>query len=355
MCAVVKANAYGHGEIEAAQAAIDGGASILAVARVASGIRLRTAGFTEPIWILSEPAEEEFAAAARWRLEPAVYSPPGVRAAAAAGGSLTVHLKIDTGMHRVGAKPDMAVSLAESIRDHESLLLGSVWTHCAMADQPDHPFTDTQLDRFEAAVASVEKAGLEVPLTHAANSAATIAFPRARRDVVRCGIALYGLSPSAELVGRIDLEPALRWVSRVGFVKRLEPGDRVSYGQRTEVLRSCTAVTVPVGYADGYRRALWQQPGIVLVGGKPRNILGVVTMDQLVVDCGDDEVSVGDEVVLLGQQGSASTTADDLATALDTINYEIVCGITERVGRKFTPDRQNIVSIQPAVAGQVGS
>lgn len=158
-------------------------------------------------------------------------------------------------------------------------------------------------------------------------------------NVIRCGISLYGLPPSQQLAGHLDLQPALRWTSAVSLVKRLEPGDRVSYGQRTEVTVPTTAATIPVGYADGYRRALWAGPPQVLVGGKKRRILGVVTMDQFVVDCGDDPIAVGDEVVLIGEQGDECVTADDLAVALDTINYEITCGITDRVGRRYVNRR----------------
>jgi len=345
LCAVVKANGYGHGEVAAAQAAIAGGATILAVARVVEGCRLRNAGLTVPIWVLSEPEQREFVDVAAFDLQPAIYSQAGVDSAAAVAADapheLSVHLKIDTGMHRVGAAPADAVALARQIVDHPQLVLSSVWTHLAVADQPSDPFSDIQLDRFEATLAELEAARIDVPLTHASNSGAVHAWPRAHRDVIRCGISLYGLPPSPELAGHLDLQPALRWTSAVSFVKRLEPGDRVSYGQRTEVADATTAATIPVGYADGYRRALWDGPPQVLVGGKKRRILGVVTMDQLVVDCGDDPIEVGDEVVLIGEQGDVSVTADDLAASLGTINYEITCGITDRVGRRYVNRRVN--------------
>jgi alanine racemase len=343
LCAVVKANGYGHGEVAAAQAAIDGGATILAVARVIEGCRLRNAGLNLPIWVLSEPESKEFVDVVAFGLQPAVYSVRGIEAAAAAAyGSSTnlpVHLKIDTGMHRVGVAPGQVVDLARRISDEAGLDLGSVWTHLAMADEPDDSFTIEQLDRFEAALAALDAAGVDVPMTHAANSGAVHAWPRSHRDVVRCGISLYGLPPSPQLAGVLDLRPALRWTSSVSFVKRLAPGDRVSYGQRTEVTEPTTAATVPVGYADGYRRALWSAPPQVLIGGKKRRILGVVTMDQMVVDLGGDDVEVGDEVVLIGEQDGERVTADDLAHSLDTINYEITCGITDRVGRRYVNRR----------------
>ena len=335
LCAVVKANGYGHGEAAAAQAAIDGGAEILGVARVDEGLQLRSAGFGVPIWVLSKPRPDEFAAAAQRGLEPTVYSPAGITAAISCGAEMTVHLKIDTGMHRVGAMSEDAVELGRLVDEAKNLKLGSVWTHCAVADDPTDPFTSLQLDRFDAAVSDLLNAGIDVPITHAANSGATLAWPRAHRDVIRCGISLYGLPPSLETADRIELRPALRWLSEVAFVKRLQAGDRVSYGQKTLIERPTTAATIPVGYADGYRRDLWRHPGHVLVGGQRRSILGVVTMDQMVVDCGDDSVDVGDEVVLIGEQGDQLVTATDLAEDLGTINYEIVCAISSRVERRY--------------------
>ncbi len=341
LCAVVKANGYGHGEVAAAHAAVTAGATILAVARVVEGCRLRSAGLEAPIWVLSEPEPREWIDVADYDLQATVYTEAGIDMAAAAaptapkGTGLSVHLKIDTGMHRVGAAPIDAVARAEQIVGAPMLALSSVWTHLAMADVPDEVFNDEQLDRFDVVLASIQAAGIEIPRTHAANSGAVHAWPRAHRDVIRCGISLYGMPPSPALSGVLDLQPALRWTSSVSFVKRLESGDRVSYGQRTEVAEATTAVTVPVGYADGYRRALWAGPPLVLIGGKKRRILGVVTMDQMVVDCGDDPIEPGDEVVLIGEQDGETVTADDLAAALDTINYEITCGITDRVARKY--------------------
>ena len=341
LCAVVKANGYGHGEVAAAHAAITAGATVVAVARVVEGARLRNAGIEVPIWVLSEPEAREWIDVADYDLQATVYTQAGIDMAAAAaptapkGTGLSVHLKIDTGMHRVGAAPVDAVARAQEIVAAPMLALASVWTHLAMADVPGEAFNDEQLDRFEVVLASIEDAGVDVPRTHAANSGAVHAWPRAHRDVIRCGISLYGLPPSPELAGVLDLQPALTWTSKVSLVKQLEAGDRVSYGQRTEVTEPTTAVTVPVGYADGYRRALWAGPPLVLIGGKKRRILGVVTMDQMVVDCGDDLIEVGDEVVLIGTQGNETVTADDLAAALDTINYEITCAITDRVARKY--------------------
>ena len=345
LCAVVKANGYGHGAEAVARAAIDAGATRLAVAQVDEGLALREAGFDVPIWVLSEPLVGELASAAEVGLDVAVYSPEAIDAAATTPG-LRLHLKIDTGMHRVGAAPQDAVALARRIELHPNLSLGSVWTHLASADidgelapqtgdGDGQTFTSRQLDRYEQVLADFETAGIEVPLRHAANSAGAIAHPRSHFDVIRCGIALYGLPPSLGLAPRVDLRPAMTWRTAVSFVKRLAAGDGVSYGQQQSVDVPTTIATIPVGYADGYRRSLWSTGGAVLIGGRRRPIVGVVTMDQLLVDCGDDDVSVGDEAVLIGNQGSATVTADDLATSLGTINYEIPVAVGARVARRY--------------------
>ena len=201
LCAVVKANGYGHGAVEVADAAIGAGASVLAVAQVAEGVALREAGFGEPIWVLSEPAPDEFEAAAAVALEPTLYSPAGVMAAARVGG-MTVHLKIDTGMGRVGADPGEAVAIARQILSSERLALGSVWTHLACADEPDNPLTSDQLDRYEGVLAELEAARIEVIYRHAANSAGILAHARSHHDIVRAGIALYGLAPGPAVADR---------------------------------------------------------------------------------------------------------------------------------------------------------
>jgi len=340
LCAVVKADGYGHGAEPVARAALDAGATRLAVAQIGEGLALRAAGLDAPIWVLSEPEPHEFRAAAEAGLEPAVYSPAGIDAAAA-GGALTVHLKIDTGMHRVGAAVADAVPLARRIEAAAWLTLGSVWTHLACADadgeQDDDPASTTnrQLDRYAGVLDSLDAGGIDVPLRHAANSAGAIAHPRSHFDVVRCGISLYGLPPSPGLEGRAPLRPALTWRTRVSFVKRLDAGDALSYGQRRALTRPATVATIPVGYADGYRRGLWDRGGEVLIGGRRRQIVGVVTMDQTLVDCGDDPVAAGDEAVLIGTQGDETISADDLAAALETINYEIPVAIGQRVGRRY--------------------
>jgi alanine racemase len=252
-----------------------------------------------------------------------------------------VHLKVDTGMRRVGAAPEEAVDLAGKIADRGELLLEAVWTHCAVADEPDNPFTATQLDRYEQCLAELEREGLGPRLRHAANSAAAITAPRARYDLVRCGIAIYGIPPAPALQDLVVLRPAMRLVSEVTFTKTVGPGEGISYGHHFVTDHETTIATVPIGYADGVRRSLGLQGGEVLIRGKRRAIVGVVTMDQLLVDCGpptegtDSQVQPGDEVVLIGEQQTQRITAEDVAQRLDTIGYEIVCDVGARVPRVY--------------------
>ncbi|MEA3018845.1 MAG: alanine racemase [Actinomycetota bacterium] len=336
LCAVVKANGYGHGATAVARAALEGGATWLAVALTAEGAELRDAGISAPILLLSEPPTDEHADVVRFDLTPTVYTEDGIESLArAARGALGVHLKIDTGMHRVGVAPGAAVALAKFVLAHRQLRLDGVWTHVAVADEPGHPATAVQHERFVSGLADLHAAGIDVPLAHVANSAATIDQPSLHHDLVRCGIALYGLDPSPQLAGRVALRPAMRLVSRVSHVQVVPAGDAVSYGLRRALTADSVVATVPIGYADGVPRRLFDVGAELLVGGKRRPIAGVITMDQLMVDCGDDEVRRGDEVVLIGEQGSERVGAEEWAALLGTISYEIVCGISSRVPRRY--------------------
>ena len=340
LCAVVKANAYGHGAVPVAQAALAAGASWLAVALVDEGVELRAAGVQAPILVLSEPRPEEMARVVAEDLTAAVYTMAGVTALAEAArrwnSTAAVHLKVNTGMNRVGAQPADLLAFARAVDADPALDLAALWTHCAVADEPGHPFTDEQRARFLAAADELAGAGLRPPLLHAANSAGGILREDLRFDLVRAGIAVYGIDPSPELAGAIDLRPALSLHAHVTHVKRVAAGERVSYGLRHEFSHDATVATVPLGYADGVPRRLSGVGGEVLVGGRRRPIVGVVTMDQLMVDCGDDPVAVGDEVVLLGRQGDEVVTANEWGERLGTIGYEVVCGIGARVPRVYT-------------------
>ncbi len=340
LCAVVKADGYAHGAIAVSQVALRAGATWLAVALVEEAAVLRKAGIDAPILLLSQPRPADMAAAVRYDLRVGVYTDEGIEAMAAAARAqrrtARVHLKVDTGMNRVGARPGDALRLAKSIAGHPELDLEAVFTHCAVADEPDNDFTDVQLDRFDAVVAELDAAGLRPPMLHAANSAATLDHPRARYDLVRAGIAVYGIAPAAALAERLDLRPALALKAEVSMVKRVAAGEGVSYGLRHRFAHDTVVATVPIGYADGVPRRLGLAGAEVLVGGRRRPMVGVVTMDQLMVDCGDDDsVGVGDEVVLLGAQGGERIGAEEWADHLGTIAYEVVCGIGPRVPRVY--------------------
>ncbi|TPW10712.1 MAG: alr [Acidimicrobiaceae bacterium] len=315
--AVVKADGYGHGAAAVAGAALQAGAEGLCVALSEEGVELRRGGVDAPILVLSE-------------------QPPDQLAGLASHGhdGHQVHLKIDTGMHRAGCHPSDAVHLAAKIVASPALELAGVFTHLAVADDPAHPFTALQLQRFDDVLARLAASGIDAGLVHAANSAGALAHPAARRSMVRIGIATYGIAPGPGVAHLArELWPALSLRARVSFVRRLEAGERLSYGLRHTVDRATTIATVPIGYADGVPRRLFTAGCPVLLGGRFHPIAGVVTMDQLMVDVGDSDVAFGDEVVLIGEQGGKRITAEEWAVRLDTIGYEVVCGISKRIAR----------------------
>lgn len=341
LCAVVKADGYGHGAVDVARAALAGGASWLAVALVEEGRVLREAGIDAPILVLSEPPPDVMAEALDADLTPTIYTPAGVSAAAAAvaarrrAAPWPVHLKVDTGMHRVGALPADAVQVARLIDGAGGLDLAGTFTHLAVADEPERPETAEQLDRFDRVLAEMAAVGIDPGLRHAANSAGSLAHPRAHLDMVRVGIALYGIAPAPAMAGTVDLRPAMSLHAEVTMVKHLVAGDGVSYGLRHVFDRATTVAIVPLGYADGVPRRMGLTGGEVLIGGVRRPIRGVVTMDQMIVEVGEGpDVAPGDPVVLLGRQGSECITAQEWAGWLDTIPYEVVCGFSVRLPRR---------------------
>jgi len=347
--AVVKADGYGHGATAVAGAALQGGAQWLAVATVAEGAALRDAGITAPVLVLMEPSSHAAPEVVGRGLVPAVYSRAALEALAAASrvaGVVTdVHLKVDTGMHRGGAAPGDLPELFEALARSPGLALGGLWTHFPVADgagDDDRAFTEAQLAALEAARETAAAAGLTPRLVHAANSAGALAYPEARLDLVRCGIALYGVSPFPPSAPRPEvlaatgadgLRPVLSWRAAVSSVRRVEAGARPSYGRLSPLEAPSTVATVPVGYADGVPRRYFEAGGVVLVGGRRRRLAGMVSMDQIVVDCGSDDVAVGDDVVLIGAQGTETLTVTQWAAALRTIEHEVLCGIGSRVPR----------------------
>ena len=348
LCGVVKAHGYGHGGPAVARAALAGGAGRLAVALVDEGVELREHGVTAPVLLLSECDPGAAATALSYGLTPTLYSTEGIDAfSVAAGGAgrpVDVHVKVDTGMHRVGAAPEDLAAIAAAVVREPLLRLEGVWTHLPVADgeQPeDRAFTERQLDLFDGLVGDLAAAGLSAPLLHAANTAGAVAFPRSRYDVVRCGLGLYGYLPGGAVQEAFDaqaggerLRPAMSLKARVVAVRTLDAGERPSYGRLRPLPARSLVATVPIGYADGVPRALFGGGYEVLIGGVRRPLAGAVTMDQIVVDCGEDaSVRPGDEVVLLGRQGNEVITADDWAALLGTISYEVVCGVGPRMPR----------------------
>ena len=341
LCAVVKADGYGHGAVQAARAALAGGASWLAVALVEEGLELRQAGIDAPVLVLSEPPRPAVADAVRAGLTLTVYTAAGIGEVVGAAGrfarAVPVHLKVDTGMHRVGADAADAPALAERIASEPSLRFEGLWTHLAVADEPEDPFTGEQLARFEKVRAELAARGLVPEIVHAANSGGAILHPPSRFDLVRCGISLYGYPPAPGQAGAAELTPALSLKAEVTMVRHLSAGERPSYGRRRPLPTDSVVATVPLGYADGVVRALSHAGGEVLIGGRRCPMAGTVTMDQLMVDCGPDAaVDVGTEVVLIGSQGGQTITADDWAARLGTISYEVLCGVGRRVDRRYT-------------------
>ena len=350
LCAVVKAGGYGHGAAAVARAALEGGASWLAVALVEEGLELRAAGITAPVLLLSRARTRGHARGGGRPLDPDGVHGGGSGGVAPGGGvgrglqpGLPSRLsRARQGGHRDapgGSDPRAAVALAVAVDRDPALRLEGFWTHFAVADALDDPYTTEQLARFDAAVAALAERGIRQPLLHAANSAGAMWHPASRYGLVRCGIALYGLAPCARGLDRPPLphlRPALSLKARVAHIRELSAGDRVSYGLRYQLAQDSVIATVPLGYADGVTRALSATGGEVLLDGGRRPIAGTVTMDQILVDCGPgSSVAVGDEVVLLGSQGARRITAWDWATRTGTIAYEVVCGVSGRVPRVY--------------------
>jgi len=333
ICAVVKADAYGHGAVPVSRAAVEAGASYLAVATVTEGAELRAGGIDATVMMLAQPEPEEAAAVAGLGFEPVVYTAEGIDALAAAGaGPVRVHIKVDTGMHRVGCPPEIAVDLARRIVAAPTLELVGVCTHFAVADHPDHAFTGEQQRRFAAVLADLAAVGIAPGIVHACNSAAAVTASGAHHDMVRIGIGLYGVIPGLPDPA-VALRPVLSVKARVAHVQDLGPGEGVSYGLRYTTERRTRIATVPIGYADGVPRGLAARGGAVLVRGRRRPIAGTVTMDQLMVDVADDPIEPGEEVVLIGSQGSERIGVEEWARVMDTIPNEILCGIGRRLPR----------------------
>lgn len=338
VCAVVKANAYGHGGVECARTLVAAGTEHLAVITLDEGLALRDAGIDCPILLLHEPPMSRIDEVLSYELTSVVFTAPivaGLEAAAARrNATVRVHLKVDTGLHRLGVPShELGAFLDGPLAAARHLEVEGVFTHFAFADEPANPVIDEQLHRFADALDVCKRAGITPSLVHAANSAATLNRPDAHFDMIRPGIALYGLSPGAQVREAEGLRPILSLRARVARVERIEAGAGVSYGHRWTAAKATTIASLPLGYADGWPRALATNAN-VLIAGVAHPAVGTVCMDSFMADCGDHPVSVGDEAVLIGTQGSATQTADELAARLGTINYEVVARLAPRLPRE---------------------
>ncbi len=340
LMAVVKADGYGHGAVPAARAALDGGATALGVAAVSEAEVLRAAGLDAPVLVMGPLTGDEWDRAAAAGAEPAAWTPEAVAAAAAAGDRrgtpLPVHLKLDTGMGRLGARPeDIDALVGAAVAAGPGIRVAGLMTHFATADETEGEnagFMAEQLLRFRGRLPALRRAFPDA-VVHAANSAATLRDPAATFDMVRCGIALYGCSPFMGDPDADDLRPAMRLVSYLGSVKTLHSRESVGYGRVWRAARGTRIGLVPVGYADGYARVLTGRAQ-VLVGGRRVPVVGTISMDQLTVDLGPEGTEgVGDEVVLIGPQGGERITAEEVAAWRGTINYEVTCAVGPRIPR----------------------
>lgn len=341
MCAVVKADGYGHGAPQVARVALGNGASWLAVATVEEGVQLREEGIAAPVLLLAEPPEEDLAEVVSRRITPTLYRTPTVAALAAQARrqghrDIQVHIKVDSGMHRVGAPPEALTGLIRQVAKTDALRLNGIWSHFAVADT-DPEYTRRQTAAFLGAWRQAEPLltshGLS-PGRHLANTPGTLFHPESHLEMVRPGLGIYGLYPHPDARDVIDLRPAMSIVTHIAHLRRHPPGTRPSYGRIRPLENESVVATLPVGYADGVPRLI-SEGGEVLIGGRRFPLAGRVTMDQLLVEVGDHPVSVGDEAILVGSQGRESISFDDWAELSDTINYEVVCRIGPRLPRRY--------------------
>jgi len=336
LCAVVKANAYGHGAVPTARVALEEGADYLAVATLSEGMELRQAGFTVPILVLGLVMPEDAKEVVDYELTQVVCELTLAKAlsqeAVRQQKSVRVHLKVDTGMGRIGVRPEEIGALAEKISRLPNLEIEGMFSHFAMADCKDKSYTRQQLDAFQRAVAAVEDQGIDLPIKHIAESAAILEIPEAHFNMVRAGVIQYGLWPSEEVTHPIDLQAVMSLKAKVVWLKTLHKGESIGYGRQFVAERESRIATLPIGYADGYIRAYGKQ-GYVEIHGKKAPIAGRVCMDQVMVDVTDiPHVEIGDEVMLFG---SEHLTIDEVARWGNTINYEIPCLLSGRVPRVY--------------------
>jgi alanine racemase len=335
--AVVKANAYGHGAAQVGLAAEEAGAAMLACADIEEGVALRDAGVRAPILVFGALSISDLDGVFTHDLTPTVSTPSAARALDAAAARhrrrLHCHLKIDTGMNRFGFRYDNLRQTLPAVANSSSLVVDAVYTHFATADNPEHPAFSEQRDRFETALSTLPDLGIPVQARHAANSAALLRDERVWYDFVRPGLLLYGVVPPP-LASTLRLRPALSLHSRIVAVKGLRPAEAAGYGLKTPMAQPATLAIVPAGYADGLDVRLAGH-GYMLVRGRRAPIVGSVCMDATMLDVTGMDVAPGDEVVIIGEQGDESLTVREMAAAIGTIPYELLCRVGTRIERVY--------------------
>ncbi len=338
--AVVKADGYGHGAAKVAETALQSGASSLAVAFVEEAIDLRLSGLDAPILLLGYTDPAQFPILAHYKLTPTIFGLDAANEFSALAVEhdivLPHHLKVDTGMGRIGLLPDEAVEVAARIIRLPGLLIEGIFTHLAAAEESDETYTKEQLLLFNRIIEACGEKGINFPLVHAANSAAAINHPFARYNLIRLGLAMYGCYPAQDLQGKgLELLPALTFKSKVILVKKVPVGSAISYGCTFRTEKETLIATIPVGYADGYSRLL-SNKGFVLIRGRRAPVVGTVCMDQLMIDVSEiPGVRLNDEVVLYGKQGEERVKIEEAADQIGTINYELLCALDKRVPRYY--------------------
>ena len=329
LMAVVKGNAYGHDVLEVIPVVLNNGATRLAVARLEEGIFLRKTGITVPILILGLTLKQQAELLVSYSITPTVSEYGTIEklseSAFKKDRKVKVHLKVDTGMGRIGILPHNSLRFVKRIRALKNVEIEGIFTHFSVADEKDKTYTEEQFRKFMGVLSALEKEGIKIPVKHVGNSATLLDFPHMWLDLVRPGISIYGLYPSTEVQKTVKLIPAHSFKTQIVFLKELPVGECISYGRTyTTTKRRTKVASLPVGYADGYNRLLSNQ-GQALVRGKRVSVIGRVCMDQTMIDVTDlPQVEVGDEVVLWGRQGQEEITVEEIAEKIGTINYEIV-------------------------------
>ncbi len=337
--AVVKANAYGHGVEGVAKVAVAQGIDYFGVARVEEGIELRELGIATPVLVLGGFFEEQIEESLRHDLELTLYDRKNAQALSEIARRMRkvarVHIKVDTGMARVGVPCEEAAQFVVLVKDFEHINPAGIYTHLSSSDEADPTYSNLQLNRFQSIISDLNARNIHIPLAHAANSGGVLNLPHSYFDMVRPGVSLYGYYPAAETARNLSLQPAMSIKSRVIFIKEVEKDTFISYNRTYQTSRKTTVATVSIGYADGYNRLLSNR-GEVLIRGHRFPVVGRVTMDQIMVDVGlASEIEVGDEVVLLGRQGQDEITVYEICEKLNTIPYEVTCWVSERVPRVY--------------------